>query len=74
MRSFAFYKRKNNYWSLKTTPFLSVTVVEGNCLMRLFGSWIAGGTPEAYVPNLAGNFSTPQFYSPYCPGVGRLVI
>lgn len=31
-------------------------------------------TPEVYVPNLGGDFSTPQFGFPYLSGAGRLVI
>ncbi len=31
-------------------------------------------TPEVYVPNLGGDFRTPQFGFPYLSGVGRLVI
>lgn len=31
-------------------------------------------TPEAYVPNLGGDFPTPQFGFPYLSGAGRLVI
>lgn len=31
-------------------------------------------TPEVYVPNLGGDFPTPQFGFPYLSGVGRLVI
>lgn len=31
-------------------------------------------TPEVYVPNLGGDFPTPQFGFPYLSGAGRLVI
>lgn len=31
-------------------------------------------TPEAYVPNLGGDFPTPQYGFPYLSGAGRLVI
>ena len=31
-------------------------------------------TPEAYVPNLGGDFATPQFGFPYLSGAGRLVL
>ncbi len=31
-------------------------------------------TPESFVPNLGGDFPTPQFGFPYLSGVGRLVI
>lgn len=31
-------------------------------------------TPEAYVPNLAGDFPTPQYGFPYLSGAGRLVL
>mgnify|MGYP001575430133 CR=1 FL=1 len=31
-------------------------------------------TPEAYVPNLGGDFPTPNFGFPYLSGAGRLVI
>ncbi|MBB6610110.1 YkgB family protein [Pontibacter sp. Tf4] len=31
-------------------------------------------TPEVYVPNLGGDFPTPQFGFPYLSGVGRLVL
>lgn len=31
-------------------------------------------TPEAYVPNLGGDFPTPQYRFPYLSGAGRLVI
>ncbi len=31
-------------------------------------------TPETYVPNLGGDFPTPQFGFPYLSGAGRLVI
>lgn len=31
-------------------------------------------TPEAYVPNLGGDFPTPEFGFPYLSGAGRLVI
>lgn len=31
-------------------------------------------TPEAYVPNLGGDFVTPQFGFPYLSGAGRLVL
>jgi len=31
-------------------------------------------TPEVYVPNLGGDFDTPQFGFPYLSGAGRLVI
>lgn len=31
-------------------------------------------TPEVYVPNLGGDFPTPQYGFPYLSGVGRLVI
>jgi reactive chlorine resistance protein C len=31
-------------------------------------------TPEAYVPDLGGDFPTPQFGFPYLSGAGRLVI
>ncbi len=31
-------------------------------------------TPEVYVPNLGGDFPTPQFDFPYLSGAGRLVI
>lgn len=31
-------------------------------------------TPEAYVPNLDGDFPTPQYGFPYLSGAGRLVI
>lgn len=31
-------------------------------------------TPEVYVPNLGGDFPTPQFGFPYLSGAGRLVV
>lgn len=31
-------------------------------------------TPEVYVPNLGGDFPTPQFGFPYLSGAGRLVL
>lgn len=31
-------------------------------------------TPEVYVPNLGGDFKTPQFGFPYLSGAGRLVL
>ena len=31
-------------------------------------------TPEVYVPNLGGDFPTPQYGFPYLSGAGRLVI
>lgn len=31
-------------------------------------------TPEAYVPNLGGDYSTPQYGFPYLSGAGRLVV
>src|SRR5690606_28008373 len=31
-------------------------------------------TPETFVPNLGGDFPTPQYGFPYLSGVGRLVI
>jgi uncharacterized membrane protein YkgB len=31
-------------------------------------------TPEVYVPNLGGDFDTPQFGFPYLSAAGRLVI
>ena len=31
-------------------------------------------TPEVYVPNLGGDFATPQFGFPYLSGAGRLVL
>ena len=31
-------------------------------------------TPEAYVPNLGGDFPTPRFGFPYLSGAGRLVL
>jgi len=31
-------------------------------------------TPEVYVPNLGGDFQTPQHGFPYLSGAGRLVI
>lgn len=31
-------------------------------------------TPEVYVPNLGGDFSTPQYGFPYLSGAGRLVV
>ncbi len=31
-------------------------------------------TPEVYVPNLGGDFPTPQFGIPYLSGAGRLVL
>lgn len=31
-------------------------------------------TPEVYVPNLGGDFLTPQFGFPYLSGAGRLVL
>ncbi len=31
-------------------------------------------TPESYVPNLGGDFPTPQFGFPYLSGAGRLVL
>lgn len=31
-------------------------------------------TPEVYVPNLGGDFPTPQFSFPYLSGAGRLVL
>ncbi|HBV13995.1 DUF417 family protein [Chryseobacterium carnipullorum] len=31
-------------------------------------------TPEVYVPNLAGDFPTPQYGFPYLSGAGRLVL
>ncbi|PUB30709.1 putative membrane protein YkgB [Elizabethkingia sp. YR214] len=31
-------------------------------------------TPEVYVPNLGGDFSTPQYGFPYLSGAGRLVL
>lgn len=31
-------------------------------------------TPESFVPNLGGDFPTPQFGFPYLSGVGRLVV
>jgi uncharacterized membrane protein YkgB len=31
-------------------------------------------TPETYVPNLGGDFATPQFGFPYLSGAGRLVL
>ena len=31
-------------------------------------------TPEVYVPNLGGDFPTPEFGFPYLSGAGRLVI
>jgi len=31
-------------------------------------------TPEVYVPNLGGDFPTPQYGFPYLSGAGRLVL
>jgi len=31
-------------------------------------------TPEVYVPNLGGDFPTPNFGFPYLSGAGRLVL
>ncbi|WP_347218895.1 DUF417 family protein [Chryseobacterium sp.] len=31
-------------------------------------------TPEAYVPNLGGDYATPQYGFPYLSGAGRLVV
>ncbi|BAP32188.1 inner membrane protein YkgB [Chryseobacterium sp. StRB126] len=31
-------------------------------------------TPEVYVPNLGGDYPTPQYGFPYLSGVGRLVV
>lgn len=31
-------------------------------------------TPEVYVPNLGGDFPTPEFGFPYLSGAGRLVL
>jgi uncharacterized membrane protein YkgB len=31
-------------------------------------------TPEVFVPNLGGDFATPQYGFPYLSGAGRLVL
>lgn len=43
-------------------------------LMSLVTLSFLGTTPEAYVPNLGGDFPTPQYGFPYLSGAGRLVL
>jgi uncharacterized membrane protein YkgB len=56
-----------------------------NAKIGLFGGLLTFGmslvtlsflitTPEVYVPNLGGDFPTPQFGFPYLSGAGRLVL
>lgn len=43
-------------------------------LMSLVTLSFLGTTPEVYVPNLGGDFPTPQYGFPYLSGAGRLVL
>ncbi|WP_426482451.1 DUF417 family protein [Chryseobacterium sp. R2ACT005] len=43
-------------------------------LMSLVTLSFLGTTPEVYVPNLGGDYPTPQFGFPYLSGAGRLVL
>ena len=43
-------------------------------LMSMVTLSFLGTTPEVYVPNLGGDYPTPQFGFPYLSGVGRLVL
>lgn len=43
-------------------------------LMSMVTLSFLGTTPEAYVPNLGGDYPTPQFGFPYLSGAGRLVL
>ncbi|MDW9378626.1 DUF417 family protein [Chryseobacterium sp. JV558] len=43
-------------------------------LMSLVTLSFLGTTPEVYVPNLGGDYATPQFGFPYLSGAGRLVL
>ncbi len=54
-----------------TTGFVGGLLTFGMSLVTL--SFLIT-TPEVYVPNLGGDFPTPQFGFPYLSGAGRLVI
>lgn len=43
-------------------------------LMSMITLSFLGTTPEVYVPNLGGDYPTPQFGFPYLSGAGRLVL
>jgi len=43
-------------------------------LMSMVTLSFLGTTPEVYVPNLGGDYPTPQFGFPYLSGAGRLVL
>ncbi|UTX49989.1 DUF417 family protein [Chryseobacterium sp. MA9] len=43
-------------------------------LMSMVTLSFLGTTPEVYVPNLGGDYPTPQFGFPYLSGAGRLIL